>query len=72
MQNTNEEIAENGIPELALKALRDASLHAQASGLAQVVIQDGKLVRIDENGPSIIRSIPSRRKVKSHLYLRKQ
>jgi len=48
------------IPELAVLALNEAQSRARASGRPMVIVEDGKLMRIDQHGKTVLEVLPER------------
>jgi hypothetical protein len=59
---TDEELDEldKGIPELALKALNEATQRALLSGCDVVLVENNQLVKITPAGKTVLRDMPPR------------
>lgn len=51
------------VPEQAVQALKNAQLRAQKSGRTQVLVADGKLIRITNGQVTVLKDLPRRKKV---------
>ncbi|HEX8916180.1 MAG TPA: hypothetical protein VF796_27775 [Humisphaera sp.] len=51
------------VPTMAVAALRAAQRRAESSGRPMVLVLDGKLVRVDPSGQTVLKTLPPRQKV---------
>lgn len=63
MNPFDDEPDDDDIPEMAVKALDAASHLALTSGLAVVLVRNGKLVRIQGDEVTVLKSVPPPRTV---------
>ena len=56
---------EEVVPDLAVRALTEASRRTRATGRPVVLVVDGQLIRITAEGTTVLRSLPSRVKVET-------
>jgi hypothetical protein len=60
MTDEEMELEDADVPEMAVAALRAASLRSIAAGHQQVVVQNGELVRITPEGITVLKKVPGR------------
>ena len=61
-----EEIIDNAIPNLAVKALSDASKRALEAGRTIVFVKNHRLIRKGPEGDVVLKTLPGRLKIKAN------